>query len=331
MTNSNKPVLFALNTTRQLGKKIAAHLQLSLSPHEERDFEDGEHKSRALVSVRGREVYVIHSLHSDDAESVNDKLCRLLFFVGGLKDSGAARVTVVAPYIAYARKDRRTAPQDPVTTRYLAMLMEAVGVDAVMALDIHNVVAFQNAFRCQTIHLDTRQVFIDHILARIGDAPVTVVSPDPGGVKRAQLFLELFEQRLGRPVEKAFMEKRRTGGVVSGSLLVGEVKDSIVLVVDDLISSGGTMLRAAEACLAHGAQQVFALAAHGLFVGDAATVIADPRLAKTIITDTVPPFRLAMEVVENHVEIVSVAPLFAEAIKRHFEGGSISALLGGTS
>lgn len=331
MTAPNKPLLFALNATHSLGAHIAAHMQLSLSPHEERVFEDGEHKARPLVSVRGREAYVIHSLHGDETDTVNDKLCRLLFFVGALKDSGAARVTVVVPYLAYARKDRRTTPQDPVTTRYLAMLLEAVGVDTVMALDIHNVVAFQNAFRCQTIHLDSRRVFIDHILARIGDAPVTVVSPDPGGVKRAQLFLELFEQKLGRPVDKAFMEKRRTGGVVSGNLLVGEVKDSIVLVVDDLISSGGTMLRAAEACLAHGARQVFALAAHGLFVGNAATVIADPRLAKTMITDSVPPFRLTPEIVENHLEIVSVAPLFAEAIQRHFEGGSISELLGGTS
>jgi ribose-phosphate pyrophosphokinase len=129
----------------------------------------------------------------------------------------------------------------------------------------------------------------------------------------------------------AFMEKRRSAGVVTGNLLVGDVKDATVLVIDDLISTGGTMLRAAEACLEQGAGKVYALAAHGLFVGEAGKVISNPSLTKTIITDTVPTFRLEPDIVNEHVEVVSVAPLLGEAIRRSHDGGSIVNLLEGPS
>lgn len=323
--------LFALNSSRIFGERVAAALGAPLSEHEEREFEDGEHKARPLVSVRGRDVYVIHSLYSDQNESVNDKICRLLFFLGTMREGGAARVTAVIPYLAYARKDRQTKSRDPVTTRYMALLLEAVGTDMIMTMDVHNVVAFQNSFRCRTEHLDTRRLFTEHILGRMGDDPIIVASPDPGGVKRAQLFQEMFEQMTGHAVGTAFMEKRRSSGVVTGSLLVGDVNGGVVLVIDDLISTGGTMLRAAEACLEHGAREVYAFAAHGLFTGEAEKVIADERLSKTIVTDTVSPFRLDREIAEKHVEIVSAAPLFAEAIRRCHDGGSIVELLEGKS
>lgn len=321
--------LFALNASRPFGEAVALALGVPFAEHEERTFEDGEHKARPLETVRGRDVFVIAGLHGDDAESPNDKICKLLFFIGALKENGAIRVTAVVPYLAYARKDRQTKAQDPVTTRYLAALFEAAGADAVMTIDVHNIVAFQNAFRCRTVHLDTRRLFIERIRDRLGGDAVTVLSPDPGGVKRAQLFQELLESMLGRSVERAFMDKRRSAGVVSGHLLVGEVSGTRVLVIDDLISTGGTMLRAADACLEQGAKSVTALAAHGLFVGDAAQVIADPRLSTTLVTDTVPPFRLPAEVVAEHVEIVSAAPLFAAAIERCAGGGSIDELLSG--
>lgn len=323
--------IFALNSSRIFGERVAASLGIQLSEHEEREFEDGEHKARPLVSVRGRDVYVIQSLYSDRNDSVNDKICRLLFFLGTMREGGAARVTAVIPYLAYARKDRQTKSRDPVTTRYMALLLEAVGTDMVMAMDVHNVVAFQNAFRCRTEHLDTRRLFAQHVLGRTGNDPVIVASPDPGGVKRAQLFREMFEQMTGRAVGSTFMEKRRSSGVVTGNLLVGDVKGAVVLVIDDLISTGGTMLRAADACLEQGAREVYALAAHGLFTGEAGKVIADERISKTIITDTVPPFRLDLEVAEKRVEVVSAAPLFAEAIRRRHEGGSIVELLEGKS
>jgi len=321
--------LFALDATREFGLKVAAELNVVLAAHEEREFEDGEHKARPLVTVRGHDVYVIQSLHSGPVASVNDKLCRLLFFISALKENGARRVTAVIPYLAYARKDRQTKPRDPVTTRYLALLLEAAGSDMVMTLEVHNIVAYQNAFRCQTIHLDPRRLFAREALALVGDSPVVVASPDPGGVKRAQLFRETLELTLERPVGSALLEKRRSAGIVTGELLVGEVEGATVLVVDDLISTGGTLARAAKACQDHGATKVFAFAAHGLFVGAASEAIRQSALAVTFVTDTVPPFRLDPEMIGRQVQIISAAPLFAEAIRCCHSGGSITELLEG--
>jgi ribose-phosphate pyrophosphokinase len=321
--------LFALDASRPFGEGIAAALEVPLARHEERGFEDGEHKARPLEVVRGEDVYVVQSLHGDPAQSANDKLCRLLFFIGCLRDCAAARVTAVVPYLAYARKDRRTKPRDPITTRYLAQLFEAVGTEAVVTLDVHNVAAFENAYRCRTVPLDSRRLFAPRLKELVGSGPVVVASPDPGGVKRAQLFRESFERMLGRPAGAAFLDKRRSGGVVSGDLLVGEVADAVVIVVDDLISTGGTMRRAAEACLAQGAARVVAVAAHGLFTGEAARTIAAPALARVLVSDTVPPFRLPPSLLEDRVEVISAVPLFAEAIRRLHGGGSITALLEG--
>ena len=320
--------LFALDATRAFGERVAAHLGTSLSPHEERAFEDGEHKARPLESVRGTDAYVVQSLHGGPDASGDDKLVRLLFFVAALRQAGAARVTAVVPYLAYARKDRQTKPRDPVTTRYMAELIEAAGASAIVTLDVHNIVAFQNAFRCDAWHLDTRRLFIRHLAPSLGDGPLAVASPDPGGVKRAQLFREMLEAETGREARGAFMEKRRSAGVVSGTLLVGEVSGTTALVVDDLISSGGTMLRAAEALRAHGAEAVIAVAAHGLFTGDAASVLERPEIDRWIVSDTVPPFRLPPDLAERRLETVSAAPLFAEAIRRLHEDGSLVDLLG---
>jgi ribose-phosphate pyrophosphokinase len=322
-------LLFALGSSRAFGERVAAGIGVPLAAHEEREFEDGEHKARPLESVRGHDVYLLQSLHGGPDQSPNDKFCRLLFLLGAVRDAGASRVTAVIPYLAYARKDRRTQPRDPLTTRYVAQLLEAVGTDCVVTLEVHNLVAFQNAFRCRAEHLDSRPLFARRLRELVGGGPVTVASPDPGGVKRAQLFREGFEHHLGRPVGAAFMDKRRVGGVVSGELLVGEVAGATVVVVDDLIASGSTMLRAAEACLAQGAARVFAAAAHGLFTGRAAEAMAAPELELVLVSDTVPPFRLPPGLVGPRVEVVAAAPLFAAAIRRLHEGGSVSELLEG--
>ena len=137
--------LFALSETRAFGSAVAAALDLELAPLEERDFEDGEHKVRPLVGVRNSDAYVIQSLHGGPDASPDDKLCRLLFLSAALKTNGTRRVTAVVPYLAYARKDRQTKSRDPLTARYVAQLFEAAGVDRVMTVEVHNVVAFQNA------------------------------------------------------------------------------------------------------------------------------------------------------------------------------------------
>src|SRR5512137_2809838 len=178
-------MLFSMAASAELGVAIAATLRQPLAAHEERDFEDGEHKARPLDSVSGADVYVVQSLHGGPDQSANDKLCRLLFFIGALKDAGARRVTAVAPYLCYARKDRRTKANDPVTTRYVAALFEAIGCDAVVTLEVHNEAAFENAFRCRAVALTAAPLMIDRIKAIAGDEPLCVISPDLGGGKRA--------------------------------------------------------------------------------------------------------------------------------------------------
>ncbi|HEX2679009.1 MAG TPA: ribose-phosphate pyrophosphokinase-like domain-containing protein, partial [Polyangiales bacterium] len=135
-SNQRVPALFSLQSGRPLLERICAELDVPPARLEERDFEDGEHKLRPLESVRGRDVYVVESLAADAARSVDDKLVRVLFLLGALRDAGARRVTVVAPYLCYARKDMRTKPRDPVTIRYLAQLFEAAGAQRIVTLDV---------------------------------------------------------------------------------------------------------------------------------------------------------------------------------------------------
>lgn len=339
----NSLLLFALEHSHLLGNAIAQQLGLALTPHEERVFEDGEHKARPLQSVRGRSCFVLHSLYGEPSQSVNDKLTRLLFFIATLKDAAAKEVTAVVPYLAYARKDRKTQPRDPVTLRYLAQLFEAVGTDALLVLEVHNPAAFQNAFRCNTEALDCTSLFAAKLVDQLGelshvklgdllgdrlaDAAVAVVSPDAGGVKRAALFRQKLAHSLGRSVTMGFVEKFRSAGVLSGELLVGEVSGRHVLLFDDLISSGQTLLRAARVCHQQGATAVWALAAHGLFNADAESVLSDPMIERVFITDSVPLRLTAGSALANKLEVVSCAGLFAEAIRRCHEGGSIVELM----
>lgn len=326
MMNS-EPCLFALDASREFGRRVAEHLGVSLSRHEERDFEDGEHKTRPLVSVRERDVFVIHSLYSDPSATVNDKLCRLLFFIGALRDASAARITAVLPYLCYQRKERKTQPRDPVTTRYLASILEAVGADRVVSLDVHNIAAFQNAFRCHTDHLEARKLFADYFVSTLGEQEMVVVSPDIGGVKRAEQFRNMLSQRSGREVPTAFMEKYRSRGVVSGEAVVGEVAGKVAIIIDDLISTGTTLRRSAEACLHLGATKVLAAASHGVFTQKANDVLRHEALERVVVTDTIPPFRLQPEVVRDKLVVLPAAPLFADAIQRIHDGGSIVELL----
>ena len=325
--NGNDIQLFALGESRGFGERVGAVLGVPLGKHEERRFEDGEHKTRSLENVRGKDVFVIQSLYSEPENSVNDKLCRLLFFIGALKDASAERVTAVLPYLCYARKDRKSKSRDPVTTRYVARLLEAVETDRVVTLDVHNLAAFENAFRCRIDHLEAKKLFTDYFAPRIGAADVVVVSPDVGGVKRAEQFRQALSHRLCREVGGAFLEKYRSAGVVSGEAVVGDVKDKVAIIIDDLISTGGTILRAANACRQRGAKSVYAAASHGIFVGDAAQVVADAGLERLVITDTIPPFRLDASLVQKKRAVLETAPLFAEAIRRIHGGGSIVELL----
>ena len=335
-------LLFSIDPECGFASALADALDESLSPHEDRSFEDGEHKLRPLVDPRGADVYVLSSLHGSPRFSPHDRLCRLLMFVATLRDHGAARVTALVPYLAYGRKDRQTQPFDPVAPRYLAQLFEAVRVDQLVVLEAHNLAAFQNAFRCPTLHLAAHLAFDAVVPAWVGDRPLAIASPDPGGVKRAQLWRASLEQRLARPVGFAMVDKRRSAGQLSSKcgfatlldphggrpasaglgafsscgLVAGEVEGMAVLLIDDLIASGQTLRHAAQALRQAGAREVMACAAHGLFTGQAAEALADPSLARVLVTDSVPDLRLpATAQVRDKLQVVTVAQLFAQAVR----------------
>jgi len=306
--------LFGLQPSRDLAESVAGRLEVALGLHEERNFEDGEHKTRALQDVRGHNVFVLHSLHGDASESGNDKLCRLLFFCGALKDAGAERVTAITPYLCYARKDQRTKPNDPVITRYVAAMFEAVRLDRLIAVEVHNVAAFENAFRCPTWHIDSAPLFAAHFAAMLRGERVVVVSPDAGGAKRADQLRQALERLTREDVGGALMEKFRSGGEVRGALLAGDVRDKVVVIVDDLISTGGTLVRAAKACRAAGAVKVFAAAAHGLFVGGATELFASPAVDGVTVANTIPPFRVPQEVAAQRLTVLDASEAIARAI-----------------
>lgn len=319
--------LFALNASKAFGGAVAAALGQPLAVHEEREFEDGEHKARPLDDVSGADVFVIQSTHGGPIDSANDKLCRLLFFIGALKDAGAARVTAVTPYLCYARKDRRTKPNDPVTTRYIAALFESIGTDRIVTLEVHNPAAFENAFRCRSVALTGTPLFVDYVKANLADQPLTVISPDAGGMKRAELLREALETALGRPARKGIAEKYRSAGIVSGDLFAGDVAGATALIVDDLISTGGTLLRTARAARDAGATQVIALVTHGLFMAGSAEVLADAAIDQLVVSDSVPPFRLAGTAAMSKLAVLSAAPLIATSIRRLHEDRDLTDLM----
>lgn len=320
--------LFSPRTSEGLASAVAEQLGTALSPLEQRDFEDGEYKLRPLTSVRGGDVYVLHSLAGTTALSPDDQLCRLLFLVGALRDAGARQVTVVAPYLCYGRKDRRTKPRDPVTTRYVAQLLEAMGADRVVSVDVHNRTAFDNAFRVPAIHLTARSLFVTSLREALGGRDCVVVSPDIGGVKRASRYRDALQDALdGESVPLAFMEKYRSRGTVSGDRLAGDVGQRVAVLIDDLIASGSTMRRAATACRAAGAERVWAFATHGVFAGAADRELGDAAIERILVTDSVHGFRLPSGAARDKVTWLSLAPLLADAIRRLASDASLVDLI----
>lgn len=327
MTNTRVPALFSLHGGRPLLERICAQLGLPPARLEERDFEDGEHKLRPLESVRGRDVYVVESLAADAARSVDDKLVRVLFLLGALRDAGARRVTVVAPYLCYARKDMRTKPRDPVTMRYLAQLFEAAGAQRIVTLDVHNRAAYENAFRIPAEHLSASPLLVPALLPLVGDGEVVVVSPDAGGVKRAERFRQALERQLARSVGFAFVEKFRSEGMLRGGRVAGDVGGCCAVIVDDLISSGRTLARAAAACREQGARRAFAAVTHGVFSAECAAALEASALERVVLLDTIER-PLPVGLAPQRLQVLGCAPLLAEAIRRLHEDGSLVELEG---
>ena len=309
--------------SRLFAERVAAALGMGLTPLEEREFEDGEHKVRPLQSVRGAHVVVIAALDGDPSVSADQKLVRLLFTCAALRGAGAERLTAVVPYLCYARKDRRTKARDPVSTRTVAQLVEAVGVDRIAVLDVHNLQAYQNAFRIPTEHLEAWPVLVDAVATALGGRRTAVVSPDLGGVPRADRFACALGRRLGGAPPVAFMEKRRSEGVVTGHAFVGDVAGRVAVVVDDLVTTGTTLSRAAASSLANGAETVLAVATHAVFAREANRVLGEAPIERLYVTDSVGAGRLPQGEARDRVEVVPVTGLLAEAIGRMHGGGSL--------
>lgn len=314
--DTTKNLLFALNSSRAFGENIAEIIGLTLSEHEERDFSDGEHKIRSLVNVNNKNVFIIYSLYGESKLTVNDKLCRLLFFIGSLKDAGTARVTVIAPYLCYSRKDLKTKSRDPITTQYVARIFETMGTDQFVTLDVHNLQAFQNSFRIPTMHLEAKEYFVSYFAPLAKNKETVVLSPDAGGIKRAAAFAKALENETKTIIPMGIMQKTRNEGIVGGTeVIFGKVNGKFVIIIDDLISSGTTLVRAARACREAGADKVYAAATHGVFESRANEMLKDPALDKIVITNSVPPIRLEKKILEQKIAIINVAPLIGECIQ----------------
>ena len=326
MNDSTAPLLFALHESQPLAAAIGDIVRLPLAPLEERPFEGGEFKLRPLVSVRDRPVYVVQSLAGSPAAPVTQRLLRLLFLLLGLRDAGASRITALVPYLAFARKDRRTQPRDPVNSRYVAELLECAALARLVALDVHNPAALDNAFRIPVDHLSALPMFAAQVAARHGDASLAVASPDVGGVKRAQLFRELLATRLGRDVDLAFIEKRRALGAVTGGQVVGDVRDRTVIVLDDLCATGGTLIRAATALRAAGARAVQVAFTHAPLPAGLAALAASPDIDGILLTDSVGAIEVP-PAASARMAVLPVAPLLAEALARMRGGRALTPLL----
>ena len=319
---AHDPLVVGLGAGARFAARVADRMGLPVGQVEERDFEDGEVKIRARDEVRGRHVAIVQSLDGGSGRSVHDRLCRVAILVGACKDAGAARVSGLFLYLAYARKDRRTKHQDPLTLRYVAQMLEAVGLDDVVTLEVHDLPAFENAFRIPTVPLTSHRLFVDHLADALADRPVVVVAPDPGGLKRAQLFQETLEARLGRSLDRAVADKRRTGGIVSGERIYGDVAGCLPVIVDDLVSSGGTLARAAKALTVAGAEPPIVCVTHGVFSPGAAETLGAAPIARLLVTDSIDPPRLQSTTLGS-LEIVACADLIAAALRCLIHGGVV--------
>ncbi len=309
---SDLPLVFGLDDPHAMASVIASCCAAESGSIEVRDFGDGEFKVRPLTDPFGRDVCVVAGLYGDARRSPQDRLLMLLMLTSALRDHGARRVTVIAPYLPFARKDRRTQPLDPISLRYVAQCIESAGVDALITLEPHNPAAFDNAFRIPARAASSHRVLLAAALEAAGEGDLVLASPDPGGIKRAQLWREAVESRSHRAAGFAMLDKRRRAGEMEGAFAVcGEVRNATVLLVDDLIASGATLARACRALLSAGASRLIVAAAHGQFLERAADLLDAAGIDALIVTDSLPSARLAGHRLRERLTVASAAPALA--------------------
>ena len=306
--------IFSGNANIPLGERIAQHLGRKLDGASVSKFSDGEINVDISENVRGRDVFLVQPTSAP----ANDHLMELLILCDACKRASAGRITAVIPYYGYARQDRKVHPRVPITARLVADLLTTAGVERVLTMELH-AGQIQGFFNRPVDNLYASHLLSDHIERHFDFSNGVVVSPDAGGVERARSFAK----RLGLGL--AIIDKRRSGPNVAEVMhIVGDVKGKRALIVDDMIDTAGTLTKAAGALADAGATYVAAVATHPVLSGPAVQRIADSVLAKVIVTDTIP---LGAEAAAcEKIETVSVAPLFAEAIRAIHHNDSVSRL-----
>ena len=307
--------IFSGTSNRSFAEKVAASAGVQLGYCEMKRFADGEVQIEIHESVRGESVFVVQST----CPPVNESYMELFLILDALKRASARQITAVLPYYGYARQDRKVAPRAPISAKCMADLLTAAGATRVVCVDLH-AAQIQGFFNVPVDHL-----FAIPTLARsfrekhgIGEEFV-VVSPDAGGVERARAFAKRIEASL------AIIDKRRTGPNEAKALhLIGDVKDKTAIIVDDMIDTAGTLTQDIDTLMKNGARRVFAAASHAVLSGPAIARLTESPIERIIVTDTIPLSEKAKEC--GKFEIISVAPLVAEAIQRIYGNASVSSL-----
>ena len=300
------------NANRPLAEEIARDLRIPLADAEVSRFSDGEVFVQINENVRGADVFVIQPT----CPPVNDSLMELLVLIDALKRASARRITAVLPYYGYARQDRKAQPRVPITAKLVADLLTAAGTHRLLALDLH-AGQIQGFFDIPVDHLFAAPVIIDYLGKKDLVEPV-VVAPDAGGVERARAIAKRIQAGL------AIIDKRREGTNVSVFMhLIGEVKGKDVVVIDDMIDTGGTLIQAVDALKREGARRILACGVHPVLSGPAIARLEGSALEEVIVTNSIP---VGPEKRNKKITVLTVAPLLAEAIRRIHAEESVSGL-----
>ncbi|MCT8570999.1 ribose-phosphate pyrophosphokinase [Glaesserella parasuis] len=305
--------LFAGNATPELAKRIAERLYISLGDATVGRFSDGEIQVQINENVRGGDIFIVQST----CAPTNDNLMELIVMVDALRRASAGRITAVIPYFGYARRVRSA--RVPITAKVVADFLSSVGVDRVLTCDLH-AEQIQGFFDVPVDNVFGSPVLIEDILKKTDLVNPIVVSPDIGGVVRARAIAKLLND-----ADMAIIDKRRPKANVAQVMhIIGDVADRDCILVDDMIDTGGTLVKAAEALKERGARRVFAYATHAVFSGSAAKNLANDALDEVIVTDTIP---LSAEIrALNKVRVLTLSGMLAEAIRRISNEESISAM-----
>jgi len=318
---SDNAVIFAGNSSKELAQEITDHLHCTLGQATIEEFNDGEKNIKLHTNVRQKDVFIILSTCPTAQYSVNDMVIELFLLIRTVKRSSARSITVVIPYYGYARQDRKTAPRVPISAADIAFLLESAGIDRVLTIDLH----------CGQIQGFFRNIPVDNLYAaplfasycvKKAMHDIVVVSPDAGGVQRAQKFQAHLQQQ-GISAGFALISKQRSGaGIIESMQLIGSVEGAEAIIVDDMCDTGGTLIKAAELLKEHGAKRVLAVITHPLFSKNALEKIGNSVIDKMIVANTIP----IRGTLPDNITCISVAELLAEAMKRIQNGKSVSAL-----